>query len=53
MEKTESTEEYLFRLNRKVNFKGEKAVEYSLRANTIEELEQREKEIKEYLERTK
>ncbi len=44
------TEQPKFRLNRKVNFKGEKALEYTLRAETIEELKELEKQIKEYLE---
>jgi len=47
MEKT--IEEPRFRLNRKVNFKGEKAYEYTVRGDTIEELIEREKEIVKYL----
>jgi len=52
-EKTESSEEFLFRLNRKKNFKNEEAWEYTIRGNTLEEIKQRDKEMKEYLEGSK
>ena len=39
-----------FRLTRKVNFKGEKGYDYSIRADTIEELKELEKQMIEYLE---
>lgn len=41
--------EFKFRLVRKTNFKGEKAIEYSIKSNSIEELKEREKELLEYL----
>ena len=49
MEET-NIDEQLFRLNRKVNFKGEKATEYTVRGNTLEEIKERDKEMKDYLE---
>ena len=53
MEGNGDIQEPSLRLNRKVNFKGEKALEYTLRANTMDELKQLEKEMVEYLENSK
>ena len=50
MEETEG-KETKFRLNIKQNFKGEKGYEYTLRADTIEELKILKEQIKPVVEK--